>query len=61
MTPTEEAHLCACEILALVETGKATRGDLITALRCIRNNLESDLKPGRIKENERKASNLLNI
>lgn len=61
MTPAEEAHLCACEALALFEAGRCSGSDLITALRCIRNNLEQELKPARIKENERKASNLLNI
>lgn len=60
MTPAEESHLCACEILALAERGHCTKEEMLTALRFIRNNLERELKPARIKENERKAFNLIN-
>ena len=61
MTPAEDSHLCACEILALAESGHCSRGELLAALRCIRNTLEKDIKPDRAPENKRRAKALAEV
>lgn len=61
MTPAEESHLCACEILALAESGLCSRSDILTALRYIRNSLEHEIKLVRAKDNERRAKALAEV
>lgn len=61
MTPAEDSHLCACEILALAESGACSRGDILAALRHIRNTLEKDIKATTATENERRAKALAEV
>ena len=55
MTPSEASHLCACETLALADSGLCSREDMLVALRYIRNLLAAEIKATTAEENVRKA------
>lgn len=61
MTPSEASHLCACETLALADSGLCSREDMLAALRYIRNLLATDMKVTTAEENVRKAEILAEV
>lgn len=61
MTPSEASHLCACETLALADSGLCSREDMLVALRYIRNLLAAEIKATTAEENVRKAETLVKV